>query len=88
MASPISPSPKSPKSQGLSSWAVEQLQDRLKDKGVSVELRSALSYARILDERGDRACAHELLSQTYASFTEGFETPDLQEAKSMLEALV
>ena len=31
--------------------------------------------------------AHELLSEVYNWFTEGFDTKDLQEAKALLEAL-
>ena len=35
--------------------------------------------------QGKRAEAHELLAAIYGWFTEGFDTPDLQEAKALLE---
>lgn len=53
----------------------------------SLELRAVLSYARILAGRGERARARELLSSIYGSFAEGFETPDLEEAKGLLADL-
>jgi predicted ATPase len=34
-----------------------------------------------------RAEAHDVLGPVYRRFTEGFDTPDLQEAKTLLEAL-
>jgi class 3 adenylate cyclase/tetratricopeptide (TPR) repeat protein len=53
----------------------------------SLELRSALTYARILAGKGDRAQASELLSPIVGSFTEGWNSPDLEEAKSLLDEL-
>jgi hypothetical protein len=43
------------------------------------QLRAAVSLCRMQAEQG---C--ELLSATYATFTEGFDTPDLIEAKDLL----
>jgi predicted ATPase len=37
--------------------------------------------------RGKRAEARELLAPIYGWFTEGFDTPDLREAKALLDAL-
>ena len=51
------------------------------------ELRAATSLARLWREQGRRAEAHELLAPLYGSFTEGFDTPDLKEAKALLDAL-
>ena len=50
----------------------------------SLELRAALSLARLWQQQGQRAKAHELLAPIYSWFTEGFDTPDLQEAKTLL----
>jgi predicted ATPase len=50
-------------------------------------LRSMTSMARLLAERGERMQAHDLLDPIYASFTEGFDTHDLKEAKALLDAL-
>ena len=46
-----------------------------------------MSLARLWQEQGKRAAARELLAPIYGWFTEGFDTPDLQEAKALLDAL-
>jgi predicted ATPase len=51
------------------------------------ELRAATSLARLWGEQGRRAEARELLAPIYRWFTEGFDTPDLVEAKGLLDAL-
>ncbi len=53
----------------------------------SFELRAATSLARLWQQQGKRAEAHQLLSEVYNWFTEGFDTKDLQEAKALLEEL-
>jgi predicted ATPase len=53
----------------------------------SLELRAAMSLARLWQHQGKRAEAHELLAPVYGWFTEGFDTADLQEAKTLLEEL-
>ena len=46
-----------------------------------------MSLARLWQRQGKRAAARELLAPIYGWFTEGFDTPDLQEAKALLEDL-
>ena len=53
----------------------------------SWELRTAMSYARLLRDQGRVAEAYELLAPVYGWFTEGFDTGDLVEAKALLEEL-
>jgi DNA-binding winged helix-turn-helix (wHTH) protein/predicted ATPase len=53
-------------------------------RAKSLELRAALSLARLWQQQGHRAKAHELLVPIYSWFTEGFDTPDLQEARALL----
>jgi len=53
----------------------------------SLELRSATSMARLWERKGKRTEAKTLLRPIYSGFTEGFGTPDLQEAKVLLERL-
>lgn len=50
----------------------------------SVELRAALSLARLWQRQGKTAEARELLEDIYHWFTEGFDTKDLQEAAELL----
>jgi len=53
----------------------------------SWELRAATSMARHWRDQGKRQQAHDLLAPVYGWFTEGFDTLDLKEAKSLLEQL-
>ena len=53
----------------------------------SWELRAAMSMARLKRHRGKRNEARDLLAPVYGSFTEGFDTLDLKEAKTLLEEL-
>jgi class 3 adenylate cyclase/predicted ATPase len=53
----------------------------------SWELRAATSLARLWRDKGKHADACDLLAPVYAWFTEGFATPDLKEAKAMLDTL-
>ena len=53
----------------------------------ALELRAALSLARLWQQQGKRAEAHALLTPIYGWFTEGFDTADLQDAKAMVEEL-
>jgi len=51
------------------------------------ELRSTMSLARLLDLQGRRDEARTMLAEIYNWFTEGFDTPDLKDAKALLEKL-
>jgi predicted ATPase len=51
------------------------------------ELRAAISLARLWGEEGRHAEARDLLAPVYGWFTEGFDTPDLKEAKALLHDL-
>jgi predicted ATPase len=53
----------------------------------SWELRAATSLARLWQQQGKREEAYDLLAPVYGWFTEGFDTADLQDAKSLLEEL-
>jgi predicted ATPase len=53
----------------------------------SLELRAATSLARLWGERGRRAEARDLLAPVWGWFTEGFDLPDLKDAKALLDEL-
>ena len=53
----------------------------------SLELRAAISLARLSFDQGKRAEALDLLAPLYAWFTEGFDTGDLKDAKALLTEL-
>src|SRR5437016_6309767 len=58
-----------------------------RQQAKSLELRAAISLARLWQQQGKRAAARELLAPIYGWFSEGFDTADLQDAKGLLEAL-
>ena len=53
----------------------------------SWELRGAVSLARLRQQQGRQREAVALLTPIYAWFTEGFDTADLREAKTLLDKL-
>jgi tetratricopeptide (TPR) repeat protein len=56
-------------------------------KAKSWELRASVSLAQLWADRGERQKALDLLAPVYGWFTEGFETADLIEAKTLLDDL-
>jgi predicted ATPase len=58
-----------------------------RQQAKSLELRAAMSLARLWQDQGKHAEARQLLAPIYNWFTEGFDTADLREAKGLLEAL-
>jgi tetratricopeptide (TPR) repeat protein len=53
----------------------------------SLELRAAMSLARLLRPQGKREEARSPLATLYAGFAEGLETADLREARALLDEL-
>ena len=53
----------------------------------SLELRAVMSVVRLYQSQGKREEARGLLAQIYDSFTEGFDTTDLREAKALIDEL-
>jgi hypothetical protein len=51
------------------------------------ELRASTSLARLWQSQGKRQDACQLLAPVYGWFTEGFDTRDLQDAKSLLDEI-
>jgi predicted ATPase len=58
-----------------------------KQDSKSLQLRAVMSLSRLYQQQGRQAEARPLLAEIYAWFTEGFDTPDLQDAKALLEEL-
>lgn len=58
-----------------------------RQQAKSLELRVAISLSRLWQQQGKRDAPRELLAPIYHWFTEGFDTPDLQEAKALLDEL-
>jgi DNA-binding SARP family transcriptional activator/predicted ATPase len=51
------------------------------------ELRATVSLCRLWQRTGRREAGRDLLAGIYSKFAEGFDTPDLREAKSLLGEL-
>jgi predicted ATPase len=58
-----------------------------RQQAKSLELRAAIALATLWAERGTRRQAHDMLSEIYTWFREGFDTPDLLDAQTLLAAL-
>jgi tetratricopeptide (TPR) repeat protein len=58
-----------------------------RQQAKSWELRATTSLARMWQMQGRMDEARQTLAKVYGWFTEGFDTPDLQEAKALLEEL-
>jgi predicted ATPase len=56
-------------------------------EGKFWELFASLQLARLWRDQGKRSAARDLLAPIYGWFTEGFDTPVLQEAKNLLDEL-
>jgi predicted ATPase len=58
-----------------------------RQRARSLELRAAMSLARLYQKQGRPAEARPTLAECYGWFTEGFDTPDLQGARALLQQL-
>jgi hypothetical protein len=58
-----------------------------RQQAKSLELRATTSLARLWQQQGKREEARQMLAEIYGWFTEGFDTADLKDAKTLLEEL-
>ena len=65
----------------------EALRIAQRQQARAYELRASTSLARLWRDQGKRTEARDLLAPIYGWFTEGFDTPDLKEAKALLDEL-
>ena len=56
-----------------------------RQQAKSLELRAAMSLTRLYRKEGREADARPVLAECYGWFTEGLDTPDLQDAEALLE---
>jgi DNA-binding winged helix-turn-helix (wHTH) protein/predicted ATPase len=68
-------------------WFRQALEIARHQQARSLELRAAMSLARLWRSQNKRADALQLLAPIYGWFTEGFDTADLREAKALLDEL-
>src|SRR5262249_41640171 len=79
-----SPSPHTAKAEGYFERALAVARQQ---QAKSWELRASMSLARLWRSRGKVQRARELLAPVYGWFTDGFDTLDLKDAKTLLEEL-
>jgi predicted ATPase len=65
----------------------QSLEIARRQEAKAFELRAATSLARLSQRQGKRDAARALLAPLYLWFTEGFDTRDLKDAKTLLEEL-
>ena len=58
-----------------------------RQQAKSLELRAITSLGRLWQKQGKSAAARQMLGEILGWFTEGFATPDLQEAQALLEGM-
>jgi predicted ATPase len=68
-------------------WLRRSLDVARRQEAKSLELRAAMSLARLWQQQGKRQEAYDLLAPVYEWFTEGFDTLDLKDAKALLDEL-
>jgi predicted ATPase len=66
---------------------LEAIRVAQRQRAKSLELRAGTSLSRLWANTGKASEAHALLSAIYDGFTEGFDTADLSDAKSLLDQL-
>ena len=54
---------------------------------LSLELRAAVSLARLWRDQGKHREARDLLNEVYGRFTEGLSTTELSEARAILQEM-
>ena len=72
---------------GAEASLLESIQVAQRQNAKSWELRACIDLARLWQTQGKANEAARMLGEIYSWFTEGFDTPDLQEANSLLEDL-
>jgi predicted ATPase len=73
--------------EGTELWFARSLAKAQAQNAKLWELRTCRSIARLRRDQGKLQETHDLLAAVYGSFTEGFDTRDLREAKALLDAL-
>jgi len=65
----------------------QALEVAARQNAKSMELRTAMSLGRLRQRQGRPAEAVDMLTTTYQWFTEGFDSPDLRDARLLLDEL-
>ena len=77
---------RSPKSEAEECFG-QAIEIARRQQAKSLELRAVMSLSRLWQSQGKKEEARQMLEEIYGWFTEGFDTADLKEAKTLLEEL-
>jgi tetratricopeptide (TPR) repeat protein len=77
---------RTPAAKQAESWFLKALDIARRQQTLSWELRAAMSLCRLWRDRRAGAKIRDLLLPIYERFTEGFDTPELREARDLLNA--
>jgi predicted ATPase len=72
---------------GAEAWFRQAIEIACQQGAKAWELRAVVSLSRLWQGQGRREEARQMLQEIYYWFTEGFDTPDLKEARALLEEL-
>ncbi len=75
----------SPDGTGAEACFRQAIETARRQQSKAWELRSTMSLSRLWQGQGRSAEAHAALTAIYAAYTEGFTTPDLVDAKALLQ---
>jgi predicted ATPase len=75
------------KSGEVATYLLKAIDIARRQQAKLLELRAAVSLGRLWQHQGKKEDARQLLAEIYGWFTEGFDTPDLQEARALLTEL-
>jgi predicted ATPase len=73
--------------QSSTGWRHTAVEVARRQQAKSWELRAAMTLSRLWRSQGKKAEAYQMLAEIYNWFTEGFDTPDLIEARFLLDSL-
>jgi predicted ATPase len=81
------PSPRSKVEAEAEGCFLKAIEIARRQQAKSLELRAVMSLSRLWRQQGKKRQARRMLAEIYGWFTEGFDTKDLKEAKTLLEKL-
>jgi predicted ATPase len=84
---PLIPNTQVEVEQEAEEYFLKAIEVAYRQSAKSWELRAVMSLARLWQQQGKRKEAHKMLREIYDWFTEGFDTADLKDAKTLLETL-
>jgi predicted ATPase len=71
-------------SAGAEHWLLQAIEVSRRQQALTLELRATLSLSRLWQTQGKAGQAHQAIKTLYDRFSEGFDTADLRNARTLL----